>query len=76
MSVSEVMLRVQDSVGFWAGPSADDDDLLEARWRSEYETYDQPVAMFTGDTEPLGVHADWERGINLYVVQVWILSPR
>ena len=66
-STTEVILRVQDSVGFWAGP--DTDNLMEARSRSEYETYDQPVAMFSGDTEPLALEPDWDRGTTVVIQQ-------
>lgn len=66
-NVSELILRVQKSVGFWAGP--DVDNLYEAKWRSEYESYDQPVGLYTGDVEPLGLTPDWGRGTIIVVRQ-------
>lgn len=66
-SVSSVILRVEDSVGFSAGP--DEDSLIEAKWRSDYETYDQPVAMYTGDVEPVMLEPNWDRGAFIVVRQ-------
>ena len=66
-NISELIARVQDSVGLWAGP--DLDNLREQRWRSDAEAYDQPTAMYTGDTEPLGVVPNWDRGATILIQQ-------
>ena len=65
-TISELILRVHDSVGFWAGGSTD--NMYEQRWRQD-EAYDQPLTMFTGDTEPLFLMPDWGRGASVVITQ-------
>jgi len=61
--VSGVVLRLDKSRAFSAGPQSD--RLEEMRFR-EFENYGEPIALFTGDKE-MSVYAGEERSAKVFV---------
>lgn len=65
--VNAVTLLCEESRGIFAGPTFDDDDLIEYPQRNE-ENYDEPVSLLTGQAE-VHIKAKWGVGGRVCVRQ-------
>jgi len=64
-SVSEVVLRVEETRGIWIGPS--EDNLVEYKQRAT-EAWNEAIRLYTGDIH-ITPHWDWTDGGNVIVKQ-------
>jgi hypothetical protein len=65
-SVVELVVRLQDSREFWAGP--DSERVEELRFR-QYEDYGEAISLFTGD-KTMSVFSGEERSAKVYFKNV------
>lgn len=64
-NVSQLVIRMLESRGAWAGPSAD--KLFEVPFR-RFENYTEPVALFTGD-KAVSISPEWKRASRVVIEQ-------
>ena len=64
-NIKQLILRLKDSVGGYAGPDAD--NLKEIKWR-QYEEWTQPNELKTADVEHK-IPSTWDREGRIYVRQ-------
>lgn len=67
-SISDILVRVRDTVGLFAGPSFDADELIEYKQDADNQIYGSGVS-FTNGVLPMSLTPDWSYDASVCIRQ-------